>query len=101
MIILISLLIPVRKQFFFIKKNRISVDYRNYIQHPSERYCNSEKEAVEFIFTGNLEMPNRLMKKLQEDIIEKLFFSDKRYDLGEVGRYRINKKLNLEYPYGY
>jgi DNA-directed RNA polymerase subunit beta len=29
-------------------------------------------------------------------IIERLFFSDKRYDLGEVGRYRINKKLNLE-----
>jgi DNA-directed RNA polymerase subunit beta len=30
-------------------------------------------------------------------IIDKLFFSDKRYDLGEVGRYRINKKLNLDY----
>ncbi len=32
------------------------------------------------------------------DVIDKLFFSDKRYDLGEVGRYRINKKLNLETP---
>jgi DNA-directed RNA polymerase subunit beta len=30
-------------------------------------------------------------------IIDKLFFSDKRYDLGEVGRYKINKKLNLNY----
>ena len=29
------------------------------------------------------------------DVIDKLFFSDKRYDLGEVGRYRINKKLGL------
>ena len=32
------------------------------------------------------------------DVIEKLFFSDKRYDLGEVGRYRLNKKLNLSTP---
>lgn len=31
-------------------------------------------------------------------IIERLFFSDKRYDLGDVGRYRINKKLNLDIP---
>ncbi|MEI7816760.1 MAG: hypothetical protein WCI45_06145, partial [Desulfuromonadales bacterium] len=31
-------------------------------------------------------------------IIEKLFFSDKRYDLGDVGRYRINRKLNLTTP---
>jgi DNA-directed RNA polymerase subunit beta len=30
------------------------------------------------------------------DVIDKLFFSDKRYDLGEVGRYRLNKKLNLD-----
>ncbi len=30
------------------------------------------------------------------DVIDKLFFSDKRYDLGEVGRYRINKKLGLD-----
>jgi DNA-directed RNA polymerase subunit beta len=31
-------------------------------------------------------------------IIERLFFSDKRYDLGEVGRYRINKKLEINTP---
>ena len=31
-------------------------------------------------------------------IIDKLFFSDKRYDLGEVGRYKINRKLGLDYP---
>ena len=31
-------------------------------------------------------------------IIDKLFFSDKRYDLGEVGRYKINRKLGLNYP---
>jgi DNA-directed RNA polymerase subunit beta len=37
-------------------------------------------------------MQNRLMKKLLV-IIDKLFFSDQRYNLGEVGRYRMNKKL--------
>ena len=34
------------------------------------------------------------------DVIDKLFFSEKRYDLGEVGRYRINKKLNLNIDMG-
>jgi DNA-directed RNA polymerase subunit beta len=33
------------------------------------------------------------------DVIDKLFFSDKRYDLGDVGRYRINKKLGLNIDY--
>jgi DNA-directed RNA polymerase subunit beta len=35
------------------------------------------------------------------DVIDKLFFSDKRYDLGEVGRYRINKKLKPEHASGH
>jgi len=57
--------------------------------------ANSEKEAVEFIYRQlrNAEPPD---EETARGIIEKLFFSDKRYDLGEVGRYRINKKLNLE-----
>jgi DNA-directed RNA polymerase subunit beta len=59
--------------------------------------ANSEKEAVEFIYRllRNAEPPD---EETARGIIEKLFFSDKRYDLGEVGRYRINKKLNLEIP---
>ena len=36
------------------------------------------------------------MNKLQETLFTSLFFSDKRYDLGEVGRYRINKKLGID-----
>jgi DNA-directed RNA polymerase subunit beta len=56
---------------------------------------NSEKEAVEQIYRQlrNTEAPD---EQTARDIIQSLFFSDKRYDLGEVGRYRINKKLNLE-----
>jgi len=56
--------------------------------------CNSEKEAVLHIYRQlrNSEPPDEATAR---DVIDKLFFSDKRYDLGEVGRYRINKKLNL------
>jgi len=56
---------------------------------------NSEKEAVEQIYRQlrNTEAPD---EQTARDIIHSLFFSDKRYDLGEVGRYRINKKLKLD-----
>jgi len=55
---------------------------------------NSEKEAVEYIY---FQLRNALPpdEETARGIFEKLFFSDKRYDLGEVGRYRINKKLKL------
>lgn len=56
---------------------------------------NSEKEAVEVIYRQlrNTEAPDEATAR---EVIQSLFFSDKRYDLGEVGRYRINKKLGLE-----
>ncbi|NOY37862.1 MAG: DNA-directed RNA polymerase subunit beta [Chlorobi bacterium] len=57
--------------------------------------CNSEKEAVIHIYRQlrNAEPPDEATAR---DVIDKLFFSDKRYDLGEVGRYKLNKKLGLE-----
>ena len=57
--------------------------------------CNSEKEAVVYIYRQlrNSEPPDEATAR---DVIEKLFFSDKRYDLGDVGRFRINKKLDLD-----
>jgi len=56
--------------------------------------CNSEDEAVLHIYRQlrNSEPPDEATAR---DVIDKLFFSDKRYDLGKVGRYRINKKLGL------
>ncbi|MFV0521858.1 MAG: DNA-directed RNA polymerase subunit beta, partial [Mangrovibacterium sp.] len=56
--------------------------------------CNSEKEAVLYIYRQlrNAEPPDEATAR---EVINNLFFSDKRYDLGEVGRYRINKKLGL------
>ena len=58
---------------------------------------NSEKEAVEHIYRQlrNAEPPD---EETARGIIDRLFFSDKRYDLGDVGRYRINRKLKLETP---
>ena len=55
---------------------------------------NSEKEAVEHIYRQlrNAEPPD---EDTARGIIDKLFFSDQRYNLGEVGRYRMNKKLGL------
>ncbi len=57
--------------------------------------ANNAKEAVEFIYRQlrSAEPPD---EETARGIIEKLFFSDKRYDLGDVGRYKINKKLNLD-----
>jgi len=56
---------------------------------------NSEKEAVEQIYRQlrNTEAPD---EQTARDVIQSLFFSEKRYDLGEVGRYRINRKLGLD-----
>ena len=58
---------------------------------------NSEKEAVEYIYRQlrNAEPPD---EETARGIIDRLFFSDKRYDLGDVGRYRINRKLKLDTP---
>ncbi|MBL4653691.1 MAG: DNA-directed RNA polymerase subunit beta, partial [Flavobacteriales bacterium] len=67
-----------------------SIIYNTLQKDPS----NSEIEAVEHIYRvlRNAESPDI---ETARGIIDKLFFSDKRYDLGEVGRFRINKKLKL------
>ena len=73
--------------------NDYSIVYNTLQKDP----CNSEKEAVVYIYRQlrNSEPPDEATAR---DVIDKLFFSDKRYDLGDVGRFRINKKLNLDIP---
>ena len=58
---------------------------------------NSEKEAVEHIYRQlrNAEPPD---EETARGIIDKLFFSEQRYNLGEVGRFRMNTKLQLDEP---
>ena len=57
--------------------------------------CNSEKEAVVFIYR-QLRSADPADEASAREAINNLFFSEKRYDLGEVGRYRLNKKLGLD-----
>ena len=77
------------------KEDQANLDYSVIFNTLQKDTANSEKEAVEFIYRQlrNAEPPD---EETARGIIDKLFFSDKRYDLGEVGRYRINKKLELE-----
>jgi DNA-directed RNA polymerase subunit beta len=74
-----------------------AIDYSIIFNTLQKDTANSEKEAVEYIYRQlrNAEPPD---EETARGIIEKLFFSDKRYDLGDVGRYRINRKLNLNIP---
>ncbi len=72
-------------------------DYSVIFQTLQKDTTNSEKEAVEYIY---FQLRNALPpdEETARSVFERLFFSDKRYDLGEVGRYRINKKLDLNTP---
>ncbi|HQF11269.1 MAG TPA: DNA-directed RNA polymerase subunit beta, partial [Paludibacteraceae bacterium] len=71
-------------------QNDYSIIYNTLQKDPS----NSEKEAVLYIYRQlrNAEPPDDATAR---EVINNLFFSEKRYDLGEVGRFRINQKLNL------
>jgi len=82
------------KSIILHKKDVNITDYSIIYNTLQKDNSNSEKEAVEQIYRQlrNTEAPD---EQTARDIINNLFFSDKRYDLGEVGRYRINKKLGL------
>jgi DNA-directed RNA polymerase subunit beta len=85
------------KTILLHREDSASTDYSIIFNTLQKDTANSEKEAVEFIYRQlrNAEPPD---EETARGIIDKLFFSDKRYDLGDVGRYRINKKLNLDTP---
>ncbi|NEM96764.1 DNA-directed RNA polymerase subunit beta [Pontibacter burrus] len=83
------------KSIILHRENVNIADYAIIYNTLQKDNSNSEKEAVEQIYRQlrNTEAPD---EETARDIIQKLFFSDKRYDLGEVGRYRINKKLGID-----
>ncbi|MGM9862743.1 MAG: DNA-directed RNA polymerase subunit beta, partial [Lepagella sp.] len=74
-----------------------SVDYAIIFNTLQKDTTNSEREAIQYIYRQlrNAEPPDDASAR---EVITNLFFSEKRYDLGEVGRYRINKKLDLTTP---
>ncbi len=80
----------------FIQKEEVSGDYAIIYNTLNKDTANSELEAVQHIYR-QLRGADAPDNETARGIIDKLFFSDKRYDLGEVGRYKINRKLNLNY----
>ncbi len=83
------------KTILLHKDNQNGVDFSIIYNTLQKDPTNSEKEAVVYIYRQlrNSEPPDEATAR---DVIDKLFFSDKRYDLGDVGRFRINKKLTLD-----
>ena len=79
------------------KEDANSTDYSIIFNTLQKDTSNSEKEAIQYIYRQlrNAEPPDDASAR---EVITNLFFSEKRYDLGEVGRYRINKKLELTIP---
>ncbi|WP_353133575.1 DNA-directed RNA polymerase subunit beta [Pseudopedobacter sp.] len=85
------------KTLILSKEDSNSGDYTIIYNTLQKDTSNSAKEAVEHIYRQlrNAEPPD---EETARGIIDRLFFSDKRYDLGDVGRYRINRKLQLDTP---
>ncbi|MAL60676.1 MAG: DNA-directed RNA polymerase subunit beta [Flavobacteriaceae bacterium] len=83
------------KTILLHKEDILQADYGIIHNTLQKDPTNSEKEAVEHIYRQlrNAEPPD---EETARGIIHKLFFSDQRYNLGEVGRYRMNKKLGLD-----
>jgi DNA-directed RNA polymerase subunit beta len=81
----------------FIQREDVGGDYAIIYNTLNKDTSNSELEAVQFIYR-QLRGADAPDNETARGIIDKLFFSDKRYDLGEVGRYKINRKLNRDAP---
>src|SRR5205085_6932190 len=81
----------------FLQREDVGGDYAIIYNTLNKDTSNSELEAVQHIYR-QLRGADAPDNETARGIIDKLFFSDKRYDLGEVGRYKINRKLNLNYP---
>ena len=82
------------KSILIKAEDRDGIDYSVIYNTLRKDTANNAKEACEYIYRQlrNAEPPD---EETARSIIEKLFFSEKRYDLGDVGRYRINTKLSL------
>ncbi len=91
----IELILNANMDMVILQKDDIELDYSIIYNTLQKDPSSSEMEAVQYIYRQlrGAEPPD---DETARGIIEKLFFSDKRYNLGEVGRYKINKKLDLQ-----
>ncbi|HRP17078.1 MAG TPA: DNA-directed RNA polymerase subunit beta, partial [Ginsengibacter sp.] len=93
----VAMILELDVKSVFVQKEEVSGDYAIIYNTLNKDTSNSEIEAVQHIYRQlrGAEAPD---DETARGIIDKLFFSDKRYDLGEVGRYKINRKLGLDFP---
>ena len=86
-----------QKTILLHKEDQNSSDFDVIYNTLQKDPCNSEKESIYYIYRQlrNAEPPE---ESVAQELIKNLFFSEKRYDLGEVGRYRINAKLYTDIP---
>ncbi len=93
----IDTIVEMNIESIFIQKEELGGDYAIIYNTLNKDTSNSELEAVQHIYR-QLRGADAPDNETARGIIDKLFFSDKRYDLGDVGRYKINRKLEHETP---
>ena len=93
----IVLILESGSSTIIVQKEEVSDDYSIIYNTLQKDPSSSELEAVEYIYR-QLRGTDPPDEETARGIIEKLFFSDKRYNLGDVGRYKVNKKLGLTTP---
>jgi len=93
----IELILDSGSKTLFVHKESVTADYSIIFNTLQKDTSNSEVEALSHIYR-QLRGSDPPDEETARGIIEKLFFSDKRYDLGEVGRYKVNKKLEHDIP---
>ncbi|GJM33821.1 MAG: DNA-directed RNA polymerase subunit beta [Saprospiraceae bacterium] len=91
----IELILDAEMETVILQKEDIDLDYSIIYNTLQKDPSSSEMEAVQHIYR-QLRGTDPPDEETARGIIDKLFFSDKRYNLGEVGRYKINRKLGLE-----
>jgi DNA-directed RNA polymerase subunit beta len=94
----IDLILEAACDVVILQKEDIDQDYSIIYNTLQKDPTSSEMEAVQYIYR-QLRGTDPPDEETARGIIDKLFFSDKRYNLGEVGRYKINRKLNLNGSY--
>jgi DNA-directed RNA polymerase subunit beta len=94
----IDMISEMEVENIFVQKEEVSGDYSIIYNTLNKDTSNSEVEAVQHIYRA-LRGSDAPDNETARGIIDKLFFSDKRYDLGEVGRYKINRKLGHDLGY--
>ncbi|MFP5041556.1 DNA-directed RNA polymerase subunit beta [Parasediminibacterium sp. JCM 36343] len=92
----VDTIIEMEIKSIFLQREDVGGDYAIIYNTLNKDTSNSELEAVQHIYR-QLRGADAPDNETARGIIDKLFFSDKRYDLGEVGRYKINGKLGLDY----